>query len=210
MSRKKQIIEALGAVFIGLIFLSTYLVRGQIGGTGGGSGTTTTTIMPATVYSYGFANALVANYTNNLQLSVSCAGNNTSTVLNRLNSLVSGLQVNNSVINSYNIGDSITVQTGGMGPEALYSYVYAKMNQSALSCVDFQGTADLLLPASLNFTYATSTGTQHVSIPLSFAQRNVQFPLSLNYGANTLRVKVVGLIESNGTIYQLNITRNGA
>lgn len=206
---KKKFIYAAAAIFVGLIYLSTYLVRVDSGNAGsGGSGVSTTvTTVPATVYAYGFANAIVSNFTQNIQFSVSCSSNESSAILNQLNSLFSQLQVNGSVINAYQVSSSVLVQSGAMQPRAIYSYITGQLNSSANSCVNAQGTAVLTLPYAVNMTYQGQGNLQHVEVPIAPNQRQQQFSLALNYTSNTLPVKIIGLLEDNGTIYQLNITK---
>lgn len=198
--------QVLFAVFLGLIFLSTYAIKGEVGGSVATNPTnTTTTIAPSTAYAFGTANAVILNYSNNLQILVSC-GNSSSAVLNFIqNTILPPLQSNNSVQNSYPIGNKILIETGNMAPVKFYKYSISQMNQSSASCSSFLGTANVQLPSPLNLTL-TGQQRQSISLPINASTRLRQLPVSLGYNSSTIGVKIAALIESNGAIYELNLT----
>ncbi len=204
--QKKSMAEIILAVLVGLLFISSYSAIGSLsGGNGNSKGSTATTTIPQTVYSYGFANAMILNYTPSLVVNVSC-GKNTSSVLTYIDNIVSGLQNNNSVANSYEVGSKILVLSGNMNSRAFYRYVNSALNASSAACTGFQGTVQVSLPAAINFTVSGQQTTRKFLEPLNATQRIVSMPLGLGYNGNTVYVKVLGLLRTDGSIYQLNVS----
>ncbi len=204
---KKKLVEVLVAICVGVLFLSSYANFAGSNGIGAPKvNATTTAIVPQTVYAYGFANAMILNYSENLQVGVSCS--NSTAVLGIIENITSALESNNLVINTYSTGRTVLVQVGNIGARGFYKYVSSRLNQSTLLCTSFAGTADVELPQSINFTVS---GTTKQSFPaqLSASMRSNQVPINLSYNGSSIRMKIAALLEANGTVYQLNVTSDG-
>ncbi len=199
---RKRLIEAIIAIVIGLFFISSY--AGYVGlnnGTQAGGSSSTTTTVPRTNYAYGFANATILNFTQEVSVKGTC--DNSTAALGRVSNISTSLESNGSVADSFASGSAVQVQMGSMPAVSFYNYSSSVISTTELSCLEFQGTATAQLPQAVNFTISG----QHYPLQLSQSMRDYQVPLNLSYTGNTIRLKVFGLVEGNGTIYQINVTR---
>ena len=119
-------IELLAAIFIAVIFISSYAAYGANlgnGGAAGGSGqnrSATTTIPPVG----GKARASIASYGTVLDVNVSCA--NATRVASSLNGYLNALESNGSIGNFYSPeNNQVLVQLGNLTAPRLYGALAA-------------------------------------------------------------------------------------
>lgn len=190
-------------IIVGIAFISSYAVYlNPVGGTGS-SGSSTTTTVPATNFGFAYANAVIRNYSHNLQIYLTCG--NYSGVAGKINNITSALESNNSVSNAQAIGNVVQVQTGTMSARQFYNYESSALNSSALACLGFVGTAYVELPQAVNFTISG----QSYPIQLNSSMRVYSIPLNLGYSSNVISLKLNGLIMGNGEPYQITVVGRG-
>ncbi len=200
LMNKKKTLEVVILLVIGAAFVSSYAISfSGIGTTRVSS--TTTTVAPSTTYAYGFANAMILNFSNDLQVSPIC--NDSAGTINEVSNLTLKLEANGSVTNEYSLGSGIDIQTGTMNAGEFYGYASNMLSSNAIKCVEFSGTAFVELPQTINFTISG----QKYPLGLSQAMRDYQIPINLSYTGNVILLRVSGLVEGNGTVYQINVSR---
>jgi hypothetical protein len=199
----RRIAMAIGAIFIGLIFLSSYFTLHNLS-TGSSGAATNKTITPQTLFGVATANAVFSGYNNTLNIAVSCS-NSTSTAVNtKISQFISAMENNNSVYNSYSLPNETTVQPGTMSIPALYRFFSNNLNKTEFSCLTFSSEANITLPQELNIFIVNKSYT--IAVPQGF--RQAQVPLTLgNSTPSTVRVRVSALVTTNGTIYSMSVSK---
>ncbi len=194
-------IELLAAIFIAVIFISSYAAYGANlgnGGAAGGSGqnrSATTTIPPVG----GKARAGIASYGTVLDVNVTCA--NATRVASSLNGYLNALESNGSIGNFYSPeNNQVLVQLGNLTAPRLYGALAARLGSNA-TCTGFTTQATLLLPGTLNTTYGK------VRIPTALRSYPIGLALSNTTGGN-VSVSVLALVARNGTAYQVSAILN--
>ncbi len=191
---KKRISELALAIFIALIFLSSYISL-----TTYNSQQPQVTSQPQTAYAQSITNAVVTGYGGPLVFNLTCK-NKTVQLLasNAISSYSAQLEDNNSVLNFYTSGGGTFVAPGNMSAYKIYQYITGKLNSDEKNCTATYGTAYMELPPILNM----EVGSQSVQIPLTQSERNISFSSQINRTIGTrLNVRVSSLIDANGTIY---------
>lgn len=200
---KKNIAMALLAVLIGLIFLSSYFTLQNLSTGTPQAPATTKTAQPPTVYGLATANAVVSSYNNTFSVLASCK-NSTVAVTTKVGGIISELEQNNSIYNSYTIGNETVVESGIMNTSAEYKFFGSQLNKTAFSCLVFSTDAAVTLPPTLVVYIINKTYT--LSVPANLRSSEIPITLSANMTA-LVPVRVSTLVTNNGTIYSLNVTR---
>lgn len=204
MNRKK-IIEAIIAIFIGLLFISSYLTIGNVGGGQKTPSPPTQNITkPQTIFAFGNANVMVSGYNNTLVIDVSCNSSLQAGATAEVGNLISELQQNNSIADYYGFGNISTIQPGKMDALHIYTYMTSKFNASVTNCTKFATPVSVLLPPQVNLYI--SPQYYLLAVPQNLRTRQLDLFLTNNL-SSTIPVKVTATVTLNGTIYQLNITR---
>lgn len=199
----KRAAEIVLAIFVAAIFLSSYA---SLAGTNSNTQSSTTTVVavPQTFYGVGYANATFEGYNNTLTMVYLC--NDSSIYSGSASNLLTGLEINNSIFSYFSSGNNVTVQTNSMDLTSLRSYLVDNMNVSE-NCLTFYYRADILLPSTVTMSIS---GKQY-NIPITQSMNHYSLMVPYNSSTNkNIRVKIAALVEQNGTIYNLNVTRSGA
>ncbi len=202
--KKKQITQLILALLVGLMFISSYFTLANLNGSQAQThAQSKAQAVPSTVYGFGTANAAITGYNGPVQILVGCNSSESAPISTTLSSLLSELESNNSISNSYSIQNQTEIQTGSAGAAQLYSIMASRFNSSAMSCVRFSSQALAALPSTVPLYIVNKT--YQISIPQNLS--TVQIPVV--FSGNTPKqvpVKISALIELNGTIYSLNVT----
>jgi hypothetical protein len=198
---KKKTMELVAAIFIAVIFVSSYAAYGgNFGNSGqasnsGANANATTTIPPVS----GSARASIVSYGTVLDVNVSCA--NASAVASSLNGYLNALESNGSISNFYSPENSeILVQLGSYSATALYGALSGRLGKNA-ACTSFASQATVQLPSIMNVTGGK------IRIPGSLRNYPLGLKLSNNM-SSSVGVSVLALIAENGTAYQLRVMLN--
>lgn len=194
---KSKITQLALAIFIGLIFISSYVSL-----TNYNSQQTTVTTIPTTYFAQGFASGKVAGYGTPLYFSLTCRNLSArSAASNAISDSLTLLSNNNSVYNFYSTAGNTSVQPGNMSDYQIYSFVSSRLNQSA-NCVSSSAVTIVSLPSAVNFTI----GTQTLEVPVPSADSNVSLVLPMSYTIGTnVKLKLSTLVTANGTVFgQIN------
>jgi hypothetical protein len=194
---KKKLIELLAAVFIAVIFVSSYAAFGN----SGGIAKTSTTTIPGTIQIHGSAQGSIVSYGDVLDVNVSCA--NASAVSGSLSGYLAALEKNGSIDNFYSPADNeVLVQTGNYSLLKAYGAIAAKLGRNA-NCTGFAATqATVQIPSAINATYEGGAA----KIPIPNALRNYTRQVALSKGmSNSIGVSVYALVTQNGTIFNNQI-----
>jgi hypothetical protein len=191
---KSRLVQLALALFVGLIFISSYVSLVNYN-----SQQSTTSTIPATYFAQGFANAVVSGYTSPMYFNVTCSDHATASIAgNEISRRLNLLEVNNSVFNFYSSGRNVSVEPGNMSAQQIYSSVTGSMNQSAANCTLAYSTDVISLPAAANFT----VGAQNIAVIVPRTQANATIVLPISYGIGShVRLKLSTLVTANATIY---------
>ena len=197
---RKKLIELIGAVFIAVIFLSSYVSLSIFT-----NSKTTTTVLQNTVFASGFTNTIITGYGQIVNINVQCSNSmvsdNTSSFIGNA---MTGLENNDSISNYYTIGDKITVQSGTKNAYQIYNYTKKELTYASDNCTSFSGTGMVALPQVMPMSIGNPPSTYSIVIPNS--SRVYYLPLTFSSNMRLkVRVKVNTLVNSTGYVYG-NIT----
>ncbi|HIH50616.1 MAG: hypothetical protein ABSE71_01655 [Candidatus Micrarchaeaceae archaeon] len=196
-AKTKKLIFLIGAIFVGIIFLTSYAAFGN-----NGSATTVTSTVAAatgpTVFATANASALITGYSQVAYVSVPNGSNSTASALA---GLMSKLEANGSIDNYINNNNnSYEIYSSELSAYALQKLLYAKLGSSNEVVVG--STADIMLPGNLSMYYPNSS--RPVSVPLS--DRNYTIYLnSVRSIGSPVNVSVSALLTERGTLYNNQI-----
>ncbi len=198
---KKKIYQFLVALFVAVIFITSYLSFINFGSP---LAQNTTKPVPQTVYAVGFANASIFSFTNLLNITVTCPAPNSTIVINNLTNTLNALQGNSSVLNVFPAGNNITIETGKLNALGVYARLYPDLDNSTAKCTAFKSAAVAHLPSTITMY----VGTQTVSLGVG-GNNTYDIPLTIEQNlSNTIRVRVAALFTTNGSIYgNLSVTK---
>ncbi len=202
--QKKKIAEFLVALFVAIIFITSYLASANLGSSLG-SNSTKGKGTPQTVYAIGFANGTISNYTDTLNVSVLCGSPNSAKAIGNLTNEVGRLEANHSVSTYFQAGNNITILSGSEETNSIYSRLYKSIDTAQANCTTFSTGAVVLLPSQVKLYVASQLITLGVG-------RNVDryvVPVTLSQNmSSVLKLRIAALITSNGSVYgNLSVTR---
>lgn len=190
--KMKNLILLFGAIFVAVIFLSSYA---SFNSNNTNSSSTTTVKSVQTVYALGSSNAVITNYTEIASVSFVNASNSTKA---SVETLLSKLEANDSIQNYIYQNNSYQVVLLGLSAYGLEEALYNQTNQS--NSINVGATADILLPAELTLQYS---GTP---ISLHLTNRNYTVYMSrIESIGSTINVGISALLARNGSIYNNQI-----
>ena len=193
MDRKKAI-EFVGALFVAVIFVTSYAAFSSQSQTS----TTSTSSAVATYYAVGYANAAIVGYNSTLFVNTTCKGALGNQTVNRINAIATALENNGSVLTFSSSGSNFQIGPLAMNSKKIYDYVYSKLDANSTDCTLFSTTATVELPGSINMSVQGQKLA--VSIPSSIAMQ--QIDLKLNQSVpSALPLRVAVLVTQNGTVY---------
>lgn len=194
---KKKLAQAIGAIFVALIFLSSYATMGS---KGGGSTPTTTVPQVQTVYATARGAATVASYGSVMEINISCA--NVTTVFDKINSILSSMQSNGTIANFYyQQASQILVQAGSASNSSFTLYKQlANAIGDGFVCTTFSSSAGIQLPNTMRFYAPIAKTDLLINIPADRKSYTVPFIFTSNL-SKTINVSVSALITVNGTLF---------
>lgn len=200
----KNIAKVILAILIGVIFLSSYLTLSSLNP---GSGSTSTSqsgssTIPQTIFATATANAMVTGYNNTMATYLHCK--NSTAISTKLNSIISSLEQNNSIYNSYSVQNETLIEDGTSNTLVLYSLITNPLNATANSCISLQSSVNVLLPQTLNMSVQSQAYT--AVVPSNMRSYSIPIVLS-NNNPSVIKVKISALVTQNGTIYSMNVSR---
>lgn len=190
---KKKLIELLAAIFIAVIFVSSYAAFGAGQGSAPSQGATTT--VQGTEIS-GVAVASVVSYGRILDVNVTCG--NASAVTANAEALMNSLMGNGSVESSNPVADNeISVLLGNYTATEAYNALATDLGSNA-ACTRVVATeATVQLPSAVSVIYGG--GSIKIAIPADL--RNYTEPIRLsNATGGKVGVAVAMLVSNSGTI----------
>jgi hypothetical protein len=191
-TKTKKIIFLVGAIFVAIIFLTSYAAFSN----NNTSGTTTTSTVKQnqpTFFATGSASAVITNYT---QVATVRILNDSNSTNDAISNLMSQLESNGSVDNYIYSNGSYDVYLATISPYGLQSIFDKSVPANAVSV---GSTADITLPASINMFYPGTV--QPINVPLS--SRNYSLYLSTLQSLNsTINVSISALITETGQVYE--------
>ena len=191
---KNRLTQILLAVFIALIFISSYISL-----TNYNAQQTTVSTTPPTYFAQGFAKAKVVGYGNSMYINLTCRNQSISAAAaNIITSNLTKLYTNNSIYNFYSAGSSIPIEPGNMSAYVIYSFIKEKLTAQQANCISSSAVTILQLPAIVNLSVGTQTNQSHM--PQSSINQSLQLPINYTIGS-IVRVKFSTTVTSNWTIY---------
>lgn len=191
---KNRLTQILLAVFVALIFISSYVSL-----TNYNTQQTTVSTSPPTYFAQGFAKAKVAGYGNSMSINFTCKNQTIeSDASNVITANLTKLYDNNSIFNFYSAGSSIPIEPGNMSAYGIYSFIKGKLSAQQANCISASAITILQLPAIVNLSVGTQTNQTH--IPQGSINQSLQLPLNYTIGS-IVRVKFSTAVTSNWTIY---------
>ncbi len=202
---KKQAIRFFLALFVGLIFISSYYTFRNLNG-GAQSQKTKQASAPQTVPGFGTANAGIVGYNNTMYIYTACNTANETGAEAGVSAIVSELEKNGTVYDSYSIQNETVVQSGSANASYIYSVFMKRLNATSRSCLRFSSYAEAELPNQVQLFIYTINKTYPVNVPQNLSVVQVPVTLSANM-SKVVKVRIAALIELNGTVYSLNVTK---
>jgi len=193
MDRKKMI-EFIGALFVAVIFLTSYAAFSSNSAVNTTSASTTV----VTYYLVGYTNAAITGYNNTLFVNVSCNGTLQNQTFNKINAVATQLENNGSVLTYSSSGNSFRIGPQNMNSKDIYDYMYAKLGSNSTNCTLFSTNATVELPGLIQMHVQGQSIA--VKIPYSVAIRQINLELNRSM-SSTLPLRVAVLITANGTAY---------
>ena len=216
MENKKKL-QVIFSFIIGILFISSYAVFSNLNNTANTSSNANVTssnqaAKGQTIFLTTTSNALIENYTGTASILYICknqsAYNSTTSILT---SKLTDLENNGSVSTFYQSQKQLIIDLGSYSPTALYSYLLKQINETEISCLSLNATAELLVPSYVNFTISSSTSknsTQKIPIAMPKTARSIYLNVTIPSNSFFVPILIHALVYQNGTVYQLEITRN--
>ena len=187
-------IEFVGALFVAVIFLTSYAAFSS----NSAATTTSTSSTVATYYAVGSTNAAITGYNNTLFVNVSCKGTLQNQTFDKINAIATQLENNGSVLTYSSSGNSFQIGPQNMNSKSIYEYMYAKLSSNSTNCTVFSTTATVELPGLIQM----DVQGQSIAVNVPYGVAMQQISLKLNQSmASSLPLRVAVLVTANGTVY---------
>ncbi len=196
---EKNLTTILQVLFIIAIFGASYAAFGN--NSSPQQSQPTTVVAPAVVYASGITNATIVKFEPSFTIRSTC---NASSIVNstfsQITSLLSLMEANNSVSTYYRYQSSnlIRALANTANTSQIYDSIAKSLNETARSCLLFNSSVTVMLPARMNFTINSQRVV--LSIPQNARNNTISIPITQNMSRN-LSVSVAAVVTSNGTIY---------
>lgn len=190
--KKKNLILFIGAIFIALIFLSSYAAFSN---NNTSNASTSSTVKPAeTHYATGNTNAVITNYSDIVNVTLS---NNSNATTTALQNILSKLESNGSISNYIYANNNYEVVLLGMDASTLKQSISNQANSTIPNnTIHIGSTATVMLPAGLVLYYSGSPENVYLT------SRNYSVYLNnIKSIGTSINVSVSALLERNGSIY---------
>lgn len=186
--------EIVSAVFVAVIFLSSYI---SFGTANQRAGKTTTTAITNAFYSTATVTAAITGYGPALVLNISCS--NESGVYAYLNNQLVSYERNGSISTYYSpASNEIVIETETLSSYPLYRSLQARLGSNA-TCVSAYPLMLIQLPSTIQFYTPALASNITVVMPTSLTRSQVAASFSKN-ASNTVGVYVRVLITPQGEI----------
>ena len=198
---KKKLIQILGALFVFVIFIGSY-VSGGFGNSGNVS--TTTIINLRTVAALTNVSASIVRYEEPMTIEINCTNTTLGSIANAtVSNTLLKMEDNNTVYSYYSRGENFTIDINtNTTPMNIYGAFSKQLNASELKCTAFYSQAFVSLPQYINF----SIGGQLVRVLVPQKLMNYIVKLHVT-NSTTANVRVFGIIiASNATLFNATIT----
>lgn len=201
---KAQILQILLAVFIAVIFISSYFTFQGINPSSTAQNTKSKAgQVPPTVYGYSYSNALILSYNSTMGITIACPSEINASANNKINGEIQAFEGNGTIVNTYPTQDGLLVEASSNQTKNIFNKIYGSLNSTTQLCVSFSTYARILLPSTANMIIGNQSYT--ASIPSNFS--TAEIPVTLTGAANSVvGIRIAALIEQNGTIYQMNVS----
>jgi hypothetical protein len=188
--KMKRAVFFIGALFVAIIFITSYAAFSS-NNSGGTQSTTTTVSNARTLLVSGIANAVVSNYTY-----IALVGPVPANQIKAVNNTLNNLQFSGAISNILPSNASYRVILSTINPYQLY---LSLSNATSGANVMVASQAEVTLPNTIEAYYYGSS----LFIPVHLPQRVYPLYLANVLALNsTLSVRVSILITSNGSVYQ--------
>ncbi len=184
------------ALFVAAIFLSSYFSLINYNS----QHTPTTTVQ--TVLAVGIGNATLTGYGGALYFNITSKNAALRSIAsNIINSNLTMLEANNSIIGTSGTQYNISAAPENMSTYEIYLFIAGKLNSTLLNYTKAYATAHFQLPHAMNFSIGLA-GTQIVRLPILQRNQSVSaFPLRYTIGSSH-RIKVI----ANFILNRSNVT----
>jgi hypothetical protein len=196
--KTKRLIFFIGAIFVGIIFLTSYAAFGHNNTTSNDSSSSSTILKSVqTVFATGKTNGTITNYSAVAYVTPLGLSNSSK---NNLSAFMSQLQENGTLDNYVLTNNTYQVYLSNLSAYRLQQLLYNKFNSN--NSVSVTATADLMVPQSVNLYYSNS------SPPINVALTSKNYTVSLT-GLKSIGMKVnltvSALITTQGSVFNNQI-----
>jgi len=191
--RKKKVLF-LGAVFIGLMFIFSYL---GVTNNAPSATTSSTTTVPQgnSFFATGAGNATIIGYSNTATLSFAT---NSTAVANTTASLLSTMRNNGTIQNYIGEGSGYDLILGNVGAYGLQQLLYSELNST--NSIRLSSTANARIPNKVEMF----VGSQELPVAINGTyQLNFTPLIALN---SSIPVTVQALLTQNGLLYNNQVS----
>ncbi len=186
--RKKKLTLFIGAIVVGVMFVTSYAAFGS----NGSAPTSSTTIRQNTYAVFGSVNAIVTGYGSSLMITL-----DNKSAGNALNSTLSRLEANNTITNFIPTTGGFLVYATGNFPYTAQETLYGSLPQNSIS---LNGTEVISTPnAFVLYYYGTA-----IDVYTNITNFTVPSSLLKPIGYKT-KVNVQALVLQDGRVYDSNI-----
>lgn len=189
-AKKKKLIFLVGAIFVAIVFLSSYAAFSN---NNSGSTSTSTVKSQQTYFFTGSSNAIITNYSDIAYVTLP---NSTNSSNYNLTGILSKLEANGSVENFAYTNSSYEVVLSTISAYDLQKVLYNDTGTN--NTINVGSTTYVELPPKVVLSYTNSTQT----IPVYLTNRNYSIYMkNVEKLGSSVNVSISTLLESNGSIY---------
>lgn len=201
---KKRLIELLGAIFVAVIFLTSYA---SFGTRNSQVPKTTTTVISNAFYSTSTVDAAITGYGPALTINVSCS--NASKVYGQVNNILLNYEKNGSVNTYFPQGSNqFQIESGMRSSYAIYLSMKQSLGSNA-TCIVANPTFFIQLPSTVVFYTPALRSNETVILQKSQTKYEISARFEQNV-SNVIAVYVSALVTPQGVVYgNLNVSALG-
>ncbi len=189
--KRKKMMLFLGAMVVGVMFVTSYAAFGN----NGSAPTSSTTITQSTYPVFGSANAVVTGYGSSLSVTLV-----NQSADNALNSTLSALESNGTITNFIPTSNGFIVYAPGNAPYTVQQAFYSSLPPNSIA---LNGSESVSIPSRMVLYYY---GTA-INVYTNITNFSVPAQMLKPTGAN-VPVSVQALVLPNGNVYNNNIQVN--
>ncbi|MDE1833333.1 MAG: hypothetical protein KGH58_02850 [Candidatus Micrarchaeota archaeon] len=192
--KTKRKVLFIGAVFIGLMFIFSYL--GVSGNAPSSTSSSTTTVgQVRSFFASGTANATITGYASTATLAINT---NATEVSNAIASYLSSMRNNGTIQNYISDGQTYDLILGNVSAYAMQQMLYSQLNST--NAITLSSTANARLVGRADMF----VGSQELFVPINGTyQLNFTPLIPVN---SPIRLGVQALLTQNGLVYNNQVT----